>query len=881
MNEQEALGLVRHLIAIGLNKEEALRNPAVPAEYRDQIRVLIGRDENIVLEPARLLIEGTAGDWFQEVDRSQWYYWPTLRSFLLSQNWLPQSVKAMDDTTDRILRRLPSPSENQFDVRGLVLGYIQSGKTANFTATIAKAADCGYRLVIVLSGIDKGLRMQTQVRLNRELMGYGSFSGDLNHVPIPPAGRQWHSFTTTDVDGDFNPGTANQASLQGPEPVIMVVKKNGAVLRRLIQWLNGTSNEILRDIPTLIVDDEADLASVDTRGSYQTEEEPLPPDYEPPSVINGLIRELLTRFQKSVYIAYTATPFANILIPHDTYDQRLENDLYPEDFIVDLPKPPGYFGAEELFGIESPDGEESTSGIDVMRPVTDTDLELLENGDPPKSLEDAIIGFILSGAVRMQRGEGTKPTTMLIHTSHRIESHMNLSDIVDDKFSEFKNDWRYTDPPSILPRLRDMWEEDFKPLIQNISPQYDTTFDELKKHIGRFMESVQIRTLNSFTGAVLDYSREPNLKAICIGGNRLSRGLTLEGLVSSYFVRSSPNYDTLMQMARWFGFREGYVDITRIWTTEKLADQFAHLAFVEHQLREDIRVYEDMQLTPRQVGMRIWQHPSMQVTSYLKRRYATNVSISQSYSGALVQTFKFPFDRPDELADQQNENLRAIEVLVSELGEPVEWDDNGPIWQNVQVGVVLKFISAFRQSDFPERSGCSLQLVLSYINHQIEVNELTSWTVSVRGRGSPGKCLGETSWKVQGRGISQISRTRIRDTNSVGVVTSPGDERTGLSEKDLEKFEENRSQNHQRGENLAARLTRSPEEGLLLIYPISRNSTPAEKLRGRVPLFDAENKANARDLIAVAISFPYSKQPQPVQAYLTGTVGWKTYDEES
>jgi hypothetical protein len=885
MNEQDALGLVRHLIALGQTKEVALSNPAIPDEYRNRLKVLIEREENIILEPVRFLTEGAEGEWFQNVDRSQWYYWPTLRGFLLSHNWSMKSVRSLDDATDRILRKFHSPSENQFDVRGLVLGYVQSGKTANFTATIAKAADCGYRLFIVLSGIDKGLRMQTQARLNREITGEARFPGDSDHVPYPPSGKQWHSFTTADVDGDFKPGSVSQAALRGPEPVMIVVKKNGAVLRHLIRWLNGTSREILADIATLVVDDEADMASIDTKGTYQTEDEPLPPDYESPSVINGLIRKLLNIFPKSVYIAYTATPFANVLIPHDTHDPSLQNDLYPRDFIADLPKPLGYFGAEELFGLGNPDGNTSNSGIDVIRQVPDNDIISLENKVFPRSLEDAIIGFILSGAARAQRGDKLKPATMLIHTSHRIESHMNLEDMVKDKFSEFKNDWRYNkENSSILPRLRDMWELDFRPLIQTISQKYDTDFEDLKKYIDDFLEAVIIKTLNSFTGTVLDYSRDPYMKTICIGGNKLSRGLTLEGLVSSYFVRDSPNYDTLMQMARWFGFREGYADLTRIWTTGKLADEFALLAFVEHQLRDDIRVYEDMQLTPRNIGMRIWQHPSMQVTSYLKRRYASLVKISQSYSGTLVQTFKFPFDRPDILAAQQDQNLRAIEDLISRMGKPTKWENDGqnrPVWKNVPYQDVLNFLSGFVQDDFPERSACDLNLVRSYISHQIQNNELTGWTVSIRGRESLNEELGVTSWKVQGFNINQISRTRITATNSLGVITSPGDEAAGFNDEELEMYKQNTSQSTLEDQNRAARRIRSPEEGLLLIYPISRNSRPSEnKKHGiRSPLFANEKDENARDILAVAISFPYSRIPQSEQIYITGIPGWRNYYE--
>ena len=336
-----------------------------------------------------------------------------------------------------------------------------------------------------------------------------------------------------------------------------------------------------------------------------------------------------------------------------------------------------------------------------------------------------------------------------------------------------------------------------------------------------------------------------------------------------------------MQMGRWFGFREGYAELTRIWTTDEIADQFAHLALVEHQLREDIKVYDDMQLTPRQVGMRIWQHPSMQVTSPLKRRFATTTEISQSYSGTLAQTFKYPFDQLENLATLQDSNSTTLQNLINSLGNAAQWDDGGPTWRNVSAEVVVRFLSEFRQDSTPERAGCSMPLICSYIEHQHGLGELFRWTISVRGRETLEKGLGDTTWTVAGRSIHNISRTRIKNTFSVGVVTSPGDEIIGLDDAGQKIFRKLKEQYPTSGDNVLARRSRSPEEGLLLIYPISKKSAPVGTHEARVKLFDEETAQFQRDLIALAISFPFSLQPQPVQAYLTGTVGWRSYDESS
>jgi hypothetical protein len=880
LTRERALALVRFLLDSGTKLADAINNPEIQAEDREWIRSKIELEQNITLEPAHFVTAGDSSDWLQNIDRAGWYYWPRLRElFSLKGRSIP-SIRSVDDTTDKILRQLGQPNSVEFDVRGLVLGFIQSGKTTNFTALIAKAADAGYRLFIVLSGIDKGLRRQTQMRIDKELVGLGDELRSILGVPFPPQGKQWHRLTSDEIDGDFQPGTFNQAVLQGPEPVIMVVKKNGQVLRRLLSWLDSAPSNIMREIPTLIIDDEADLASIDTRGSYQTFDEELPPEYTEPSVMNGLIRDLLNRFRKKAYVAYTATPFANILIPHDTFDIRVSNDLYPKDFIVDLPKPYGYIGVEDLFGRNNSLKGESDSELDVIRTVPDEDSTSLENGIVPNSLDQALLNFVLTGAARAHRGDALKPCTMLIHTSRLTASHETVGQIVSDRFNEFKNLWRYDRGGGIRKTLNDMWETDFKNTVTAINPHNVVDFSQIEKFITPFFESVQIRTVNSWTGEIIDYDRDPGMKAIIIGGNKLSRGLTLEGLTVSYFVRETNMYDTLMQMGRWFGFISDYLDLTRIWTTKVLSTWFADLAYVENRLREDIRVYEDLQANPYKLGMRIWQHPSMQVTSPLKRRYAREIILQQSYSGQIEQTFKYPFDQPDKLANMADENERLLLSFLATLGDP-KWIDNNPVWYDIKGENIANFLSNFHQSEFSDKTGCSLSLMSSYITDRINSDELVEWTVGVKGLTQKDPDLGDTTWSVGGNTIHQISRTRLRDTNSLGVITSPGDENLDLRTDELEKFERLRRTDPDLAENVAARLSRSPQRGLVLIYPISRNSAPKTKTaKRRVPLYDGIEEHFKRDLVALAISFPRSNFELGVQAYKTGTAGWRPYDDE-
>lgn len=861
-DQDKALLTARSLIELGYEIELVLRNDLIPEELREFVREELERERTFPLVNARTITGNTHRvDWLSGVDRSGWYYWPTLRNHLMiSMGREPESLRSLDDSSDRVLQQIADPTEGQFDIRGMVLGFVQSGKTANYTALIAKAADSGYKLFIVLSGMDNGLRKQTNLRLKQEVVGFPESRSD--SVRLPPLGSRWHEFTRDDFNGDFQPGFANHAALQGSQPVLLVIKKNGPVLRRLHRWLDSAPEDVFRNLPLLMVDDEADQASIDTRGSHQTDSEISQDDYEPPSVINGLVRGLLQKFNRRAYVAYTATPFANILIPHDTVDPTVGNDLYPRDFIIDLPKPLGYFGAEDIFGKLDPESGGTIGGLDVLNDVSDADMQVLRHGEIPDSLEQAIIDFVLTGSALTTRSRVDCPATMLIHTSHRISDQSALRILVATRFSDLRDEWRYQRQDGIRDRLQLRWNEEFRSLTLADYPERDLTFEQIESKVNRFFEEVQVKEINSATGEVLDYIREPNLKAIAIGGNRLARGLTLDGILISYFVRQSPNYDTLMQMGRWFGFRQGHEDLLRIWTPAILTQWFSDLAHVESRLREDIRIYDDLGLTPYQVGMRIWQHPAMQVTSRIKRRFANNIQVSSSYSLQLEQTFKFPLDDLDELSEQEDANLICVQNLVTALGDnDTELsDEKGPVWSGVSSDHILAFVSEFRQS--PEHQSVSMPLVHAYIEKLIEVGELMRWTVAVRGRAELNRELGQADWSLPTGTVNQISRSRLLRTDSLGVITDPPDEAVGLN-------------THFTGKQ--ARAERSHEEGLLILYPISRRSGQALINRSnRTGLYDDPSCSLARDLVGVAISFPTSATQVAVEGYLVGTQEWRT-----
>jgi len=888
MNFEDALAMARTVMRIaGISPEEAVASQLlIPEGMRDEIRAVLEREREahatIRIQDLRMIEEvHRHNEWLRDIDRQEWFYWPRLRHHLLiDREWVEPTVQSIDDATDRILGALENPSGDlEFDTRGLVVGYVQSGKTANYSALIAKAADTGYRLFVVLTGIHDSLRQQTQRRLNSELVG-----GEPGGVVSPADGRRrWLSYTTTDLKGDFSPGTVDTAALSGGQPALIVAKKNAAILRRLNQWLEGIPEHTKRHLPVLVIDDEADQASPNTRGNRPFPDEDVDKEEQqdddagwPPSRINELIRSLLRGFSRVAYVGYTATPFANVLIDHLADDRFAGQDLYPRSFIVDLPEPPDYYGAEKIFG----SGEDAESrGMDVIRHVPEDDRELLVprsrddlsdfTPELPRSLRDAVDDYVLAASARYQRGDGDKPATMLIHASHYQAVQQRLHQRVTVHMAALRDEWRYDRSHGIEDRLRDRWEVDFRRVTRSENLAADVEFDEIRTHITTLLEHpVEVLQLNYGSEDELDYVRDPSLKVVVIGGNRLSRGLTLEGLLVSYYVRRANAYDTLMQMGRWFGYRSGYADLTRIHTTVDLEQWFRDLVSVEADLRADIRRYAEEGMTPLDFGVRIRRHPSLLVTDRLKMRAAQVESMS--FAGQLVQTIIFPFQDRDWL----EANLDATRDFLGSLGPP-DRDAEGapPTWRAVPWQRVIEFLDSYEMD--PAAVRVNRHLLIDFLRRQAEQDELVEWTVCVMGQQKPEERLGTIDLRIENTPVvNLIERTRLPDQNSLGVITSPTHQALGLSDVQRE-----RTQTQASGAPSGRRLreARDKREGLLLIYPISRMSGwkggTQMTVRDRQPIYPTPEQAKRGvDIIGIALALPPSNTAATVE-YVVGNVG--------
>jgi hypothetical protein len=776
--------------------------------------------------------------------------WPRLRNYLTAdKKWPTDVVNSVDKASTKIVSSLSAPGREAFTTRGLVLGYVQSGKTANFTAVISKAADAGYKVFIVLSGLHNGLRKQTQQRLDVEL-------SDL---------KPDHWFSLTSDADDFRPpsgGATAFLSDNANQRVICVMKKNGPRLRALLKWLKGCDKLLLDNTPMLMIDDEADQASIDTRNT------------DNPSAINKLILELLRLFKRGAYVAYTATPFANILSDPQTADL-----LYPRDFIIDLPRPAAYFGAERIFGLDSPEDIDGTgrSGLDMVREVPEAEVKQVQpptrearsEFEPslPPTLVDAFDWFLLGCAVRRVRGQGDQHMSMLVHTTLYTDVHGKFKHIFRGRLAHYRGLWARGEI-ALQERLAALFVSETAAVVPESLGEQPVSFDEAWLKLDEVLSNAQIFIDNAKSESRLVYPKEGGSTTIVVGGNTLSRGLTIEGLMVSYFVRTSTMYDALLQMGRWFGYRGGYSDLPRIWMTEDLEEAFVHLALVEGELRSDIGRYEREGLTPLDFAPRIRAHSSLAVTCPLKMRYAVDAEVS--YGGAVKQTTYF------EHLDSAwlHRNTKAARALLKRAdarhASEIVWKRH-VLWRDVDVASVLDFLAEYQIHQ--RHSDMKSDLLSAYIRAQNDERQLLRWNVAVvgqsRGSGSNGLGLlpnGEdvpllVRARMKGSGAANLKQIMSQPDRGIDLPLPPPTDARSL----VERMEHARA-----GVGVPCNPATGANTPLLLLYPISKDSKPGggavsspEGESGNRTALDA-----VEHLVGMALVFPEPRRLTP-QRYIT------------
>lgn len=772
--------------------------------------------------------------------REPWYpgplpddrYWPALRE-QLSGGVIPEDqIEKLHEATSKVIAYTHPPTDSRWSTKGLVVGYVQSGKTTNFTAVIAKAVDVGYNLVIVLSGIHNGLRTQTQERLEAQL------------CQLHPDG--WK--TMTGALSDFQKPTLKlEALLAGGEDgtaVLLVVKKNAAVLRKVVKWLEEGRGAGLRNARALVIDDESDQATVAT------------------AKINPLIRNLLKALPRHTFIGYTATPFANVLI------DPADDDLYPADFILNMPKPDRYFGAEMIFGRDdAEDGSGPVDGYDMVRIIPDSEaaqLRPLKSGlfepEITPMLERATLWFWLATAAKRARGI-TGHSTMLVHTSMKTAVHEAFRDPLDDLRRTVLSQLLHADP-KLEERLTTLWTEEQAKVSPASFPDLDlraVDYAAVRAELEAVVSDTTIVLDNSRSQDRLDYGSGP-VTAIAIGGNTLSRGLTLEGLVVSFFIRSAKAYDTLLQMGRWFGFRIGYEDLPRIYMTKELRGWFRHLAMVEHEIRLDIDRYEEQDLTPRDFGPRIRSHPTLLATQKLG---AAKLAYT-SYGGRRVQTRYFRHSDAAWL----DRNLVAARSLITSveaegiLGEPQQ-EDGGPIvYRNVPASLVRTFLTEYEAH--PDSPDLNRSMLLQYIDKELGNDSLERWSVAVMAADDESHGTVE----VGSRRVGRVIRSRLAD--GVGdEIGARADIKTLMSKEhrvvdlDIEPSAA-KSLPEERLMELRNEDPQLRRQGLLLLYPIDPVSPPDNpENTSREPL------GAVADVIGMALVFPGNAKQAAHESYIS------------
>jgi hypothetical protein len=675
---------------------------------------------------------------FKANNPSVWLFWERYKSYLITrEGYAPEVVRRLDELTDKILDNTFNPQLSNMQVckKGLVVGQVQSGKTSNFTGLICKAADAGFNLIIVFAGILDDLRSQTQNRLDKGFLGFST--SDINNIRTSrdKIGVGFidnsviaHSLTT--VLSDFRVQTANAigVNFQTTDPILFVVKKNGRIMNNLYNWLQQRNTDMKS---VLIIDDEADNASINTNKE----------DFEP-TAINRNIRNILSLFKRSAYVGYTATPFANIFI-----SPREEDDLFPRDFIINIPTPPHYIGPEKVFGTSIIPDENNDDLLPIVFPISDyrnfvpekhkiDEADDITFSDIPHSLKTAIKCFVITCAIRIARNQESEHNSMLIHISRFKAWQNRIKELVEQLFNYYKQEIEANDP-NIYEEFRKILEEDtanYKSYttitteIQNSSftainnDIYVHSWESVKPLLHRAVQKIEIKALNGSSGDSLTYDRHPDgYSVIAIGGNKLSRGLTLEGLSISYFLRASKMYDTLMQMGRWFGYRPGYVDLCRLFTSEELNSWFRHITIASEELRAEFNYLAESGGTPDNYALKVRTSPGLLITSPLKMREATDIQIS--WAGRLIETYALPRDK-----GSKKSNLVETDKFIASLGSPKQID-NDFLWQNVSPQAICNYLAKFKIADSMKKK-VDLDLIIQYIqNLESNLGELKSWRV--------------------------------------------------------------------------------------------------------------------------------------------------------
>jgi hypothetical protein len=828
--------LSRFRIEIGL-REELMPEESVLARIFANVHELHLRDQRAEKSKIMHFAIGGTPDLpsfpLSEQEGSKHPHWFEYKGNLIKKGFSQVEINSIEYNAGVIVESVLNVKKSNAEtiVKGLVLGHVQSGKTASMAAVMALAADRGFDLVFVLSGIHNALNMQTSLRFEQDLGTYNSYSAKRaipgnyqNHKNIKLHAQQyglsWDNLTPPKVVNDEVVGAMDAMNRAAPmvnvhPPAFGVVKKNPAVLRHLIQWIKS-NHMYLTGMRMLVIDDECDQASPNTADITNQDEK---------TVINRLVNNLINNdYVKDVtYVGYTATPFANIL-----NEPPGPKSLYPEHFIHALPKPSKHFGSMEFFGAREV-GSDTLAPMTILIPDLPAGRGVREvPEDHVETLRSAIAYYACTCAARFySRGITDRHATMLVHTSSRVDDH----ELWADKIVEILNEFR--ENPKLFQKLAfEVWNKEWKRLTQDRLEEIfglDKTnfsatesFDSIRSYLGAVLDGgdrsnpIVVRVDNSRPGRYerLYYKRiadgtKPD-PIIVVGGNTLSRGLTLDGLTVSYFARTITQADSLMQMGRWFGYRPGYEDLVRVWTTSATLSNFEYVCELEADLREQIKtLYEESDFNPSDVALTVMTSPQMNVVRKNAMQAARNKA---AYFGNAPQTYYFHHKNAEWL----NKNWNVASKLLSGLKRNTERSFS------VSLRDVTDFLGGIQVHPYHYDSMNPMELA-EFIQNANKEGYLLNWHAAVAAPLASGDGTILDNY-------TKIVRTRMKGINpsypddaNIKALRSPGDL---FMDFDLQNEDEIRIASENSPAARMSLMNRrqiqlKDRPGLILLYPIT------------------------------------------------------------
>lgn len=762
------------------------------------------------------------------------YYWKRYKDHL-SKSLPPEVVRTTDEDTDRVMDNIENPSNEAiqaFSRLGMVVGHVQSGKTSNYSALVCKAADAGYKFIVVIAGGMNNLRDQTQVRLNEAFIGkdkgvpvgvgkLGNIKSDMLPISLTTAEQDFNK-----RDADRNKQGINLDNIS--TPILLVIKKNSKTLENVIDWLSTQYRGQIAKHAMLMIDDESDYASINTKSE------------DDPTIINKRLRELLSLFHKSAYVAYTATPYANIFIDHEAKNDDVGKDIFPKDFIYALKAPSNYFGAAKIF--LDPELKHVIQINDYQNNIPTNHRKDFAIMELPPSLYEAIRHFMINIGIRNLRGQGDKHNSMLVHITRFTMVHQRIAILISDyveKIQKVLNSYGKLKNASAQHSIISEIEQTFKDRYPNSEVKWESVLHS----ITNISNTIIVREVHNHTTIPLVYRRDTATNAIVIGGTSLSRGYTVEGLSISYFVRNTVYYDTLMQMGRWFGYRPNYEDLCYIYMPKEVANRFRLIIEATEDLVDDLNRMAKAKMTPEDFGLSVKFHPDsgLQVTARNKQKSSKDMYFEMKLDGTAKETSWIHSD-----TEINNKNIELIKSLVSQLEkdkrerfktEEAENVYKTHLWKNVSKDVIAYFLTHFIVVP-SDQFGINSRMPIEFVREYVDKMD-TKWDVALYN-GNKNSAI----FSINGVNIKQEERQLIDKGDYLEVknrqVSTGTAEAISLSEDDQKKCRSDR------------KLARSKLERPLLMLHVIDGKVSSSEVTGK----DKNDWTPRSGLAAFGISFP-------------------------